>query len=164
MSLSTFNIQGQTEDLCVRRSPVYSSSLLSLVHNFSCLNSCLYIVKNQTLNSSLLMRPLRKSFTNWQFSALSWASLVPSANSSDRSVGLGEAETDRKGNTKEHLAVYLNDKIAAKINCCLFTLFSSYLRTSSSLSSSKAIIALPFLALLGSGGNSFSIILVIFCP
>lgn len=60
------------------------------------------------------MRPLRKSFTNWQFSALSWASLVPSANSSDRSVGLGEAETDRKGDTKEHLAVYLNDKNSSK--------------------------------------------------
>lgn len=59
----------------------------------------------ETLNNSLLMRPLRKSLTNWQFSALSWDSLVPSASSSDRSVGLGGAEQDRQGDANDHLAI-----------------------------------------------------------
>lgn len=46
----------------------------------------------QTLNSSFLMLPFKKSLTNWVFSARSCASLVPSFRSSERSAILWSSD------------------------------------------------------------------------
>lgn len=51
------------------------------------------------------MCPLRKSLTNWQFSARSWASLVPSASISDKSLGL-----DGSGNAHDKTHIFLGDE------------------------------------------------------
>lgn len=73
------------------------------------------------------MCPLRKSLTNWQFSARSWASLVPSASISDKSLGL-----DGSGNAHDKTYIFLGDE---ENNTLTTTDFFSYLRTSSSPSS-----------------------------
>lgn len=112
------------------------------------------MVWRTTLNSSLWMRPLRKSLTNWQFSALSWESLVPSANSSDRSVGLGGT-----GGGQTWTLVPLGCCLKSFLQCAII---SPYLRTSSS--SSTTILAPPFATPLdlGSDVTSVSILLAVF--
>ena len=97
-------------------------------YNLNCKKSSLLLFW-LTLKSSLRMRPLRKSFTNWVFSAFSWTSLVPAASISDRSSGLG-------GGNGRYI-VWLKELQCQNCNCNYFKIMilqywkEIYLRVSS---------------------------------